>query len=309
EDACARERAACRAACACPTGDAAAACLAACDQRCPELAACERGEALVEEETAAPPPAVKRRGLAPAATAPTGQQMTPPAAPRVQALESAPALAAADRAEGRLDARILFLRRGEAEPAADFHGYILIGADVSAERKLAVAEGFACRLDTLPDAAAAAAVADLGLVLAPAREAAGGETTTPGAMIAAYDFPRAGRWLRAVERAVGETFDPATAVVFVGSKSARARQLDAVAMPGPGQLGDPVVADGSELSPRYLSRWTATLIDGVRDGRISSRQRLQGLMETHSWLERLGDPLAAVLRFREAAASPPESCL
>ena len=242
-----------------------------------------------------PAPATRRRSAAPS-TAPAA----PPPPPSVQSY----AETAAPGASGPLNARILFLPRGETEPDATFYGYIVIGPDVSPERKSAVAEGFACRLDALPDVAAAEGVSRLGLVMLPASRDAGAGATTPAAMLSAYDFPRAGRWLRAAAAAAAESFDPAEAVLFIGSNQPRSRQLDSVALPGPAPSAqdadalDPVIADASALSARYLSRWTSLVIDGVRDGAVASRQQMQGLMEAHSWLESVGGPLAAVLKNR-----------
>lgn len=270
------------------------ACLERCSARCmAALEACEpaAGAAPAEAQAAPPPPP------APAA---------PAVDPRVQT--GAATAAASDTAVAPLEARILFLPRGIEEPAARFYGYILIGDEVARDRKNAVAEGFACRIDALPDADAAAEVAALGLVVAPATRGAGAETTSPAAMLEAYDFPRAGAWLRAAAAAAEADFDLSDAVLFIGSRQPRARQLDSVALPGPGDLGDPVIADASLLSPRYLSRWTAEVIEGVKSGTIASRQDMQGLMEAHSAFERLGDPLAAWLQIGEAEAAPRAAC-
>ena len=137
-------------------------------------------------------------------------------APRVQSLEAPSAPPAAP-----LEAKIHFLTPGSDEPVARYYGYfadrrrgwIRFGARRSRGP-------IACRLEALPDAAAAADVDRLGLVSIPTLREAGATRVEPGMVLRAYDFRRAQRWLRAAGFAVGRDFNPASAVVFVGSRRA-----------------------------------------------------------------------------------------
>lgn len=210
---------------------------------------------------------------------------------------------------GPLDARIYALTRGETEPDALFYGYLIVGPNVSDKRKSAVAKGFACRLDVISSEDAVTAER-LGLVAIPARTSLDADVISPAEFLDAYDFPRAERWLRAVGFSVGEEFDIAESVLFVGSREARAAQFDAVALPVADDNGDPVIADASALSARYLERWTFDIIAAVREGRMQSRQDMQNIMEWHSFFETIGEPIAAVLRIGPAVASelPPPAC-
>ncbi|MEO1292683.1 MAG: hypothetical protein AAFV62_07625 [Pseudomonadota bacterium] len=229
------------------------------------------------------------------------------AEPRTRSLEIAPTVLSDESA---LNPRIYLLRRGAQEPNAEFYGYLIVGSRVTKERKRAVAEGIACRLDLADSLEAANAVKNLGLVSLPSTKTLSGDTVNPQQLLDAYDWQRAEKWVAAAAASSGETFSLDTAVIFVGSSQARARFMDArlLAFPDP-NTGDPVIADASELSPRYLQRWTDEIIAGVKNGAIRSRQSLQSVMEVHSWLELAGSPLAAVLKISEAqASSAPASC-
>ncbi|MCI4662868.1 MAG: hypothetical protein MRY63_13740 [Neomegalonema sp.] len=211
---------------------------------------------------------------------------------------------------GPLNARIYLLRRNAPEPRAEYYGYLIIGSKVSRERKRAVAEGIACRVDVAPTFEAAQNIANLGLIAVPAIANASEETIKPEKLLQAYDWKRAETWLAAAGISAGETFDLSEAVLFVGSRQARSQFMDQklLAFPDP-TTGDPVIADASALSPRYLQRWTDEIIAGVQSGRIQDRQSLQSVMEVHSWLEMAGAPLAAVMKISEAqASSAPASC-
>lgn len=304
QSACSAVLASCQAACAercSAAGGSNCDAVCAADRECDaayfdcELLNSDTGSSTLGGAASAPPaPAPATRSRAPAAEA---------------AVAAAPAPFAP--AEAGLEGRIFFLLRAEAEPPADYYGYILIGANVPADRKNAVAEGLACRLDVV-SAEAAAQMDALGLISIPATGLVAADVVAPDRLLQLYDFPRAERWLRAASFAADTPFDPDEAILFIGSASPRARQLDSVALPGDGlggAGGDPVIADASALSPRYLSRWTAEVIDGVRGGAVQSRQDMQTLMEAHSWLELIGDPLAAVMRIGPAEAAPtPAAC-
>lgn len=218
-------------------------------------------------------------------------------APAVQSLE----IGAAEPLVGRIH----FLEPREAEPDALYYGYILVGSAVSPPRREALARAVACRLDALPTAADADEVDRLGLITVPALRPAGRREVTPEQVLAAYDLPRAQRWLRAAGFAAGQDFNPATAIVFVGSRTPRARQMDAVALPGPTEAEDPVIADASTLSARYVEAWAIRVIDGVEAGRVRSRQDLQALMEANSWIEWAATPVASLFRITPAQASAP----
>lgn len=325
----------CRAACApsCVDDDAAS-----CRKACEGDKGCLGDYAYCREQAGLPPiePPMTDKATADKATADKAtsekaathdvepKAVTPEAAsaPAARSVESRAAPVAAEAAPasrvmsldqpvegGSLEGRIFFLKRAESEPDALFYGYLVIGPNVSEARKLAVIQGLACRLDVVTSETAAS-VERLGLVTIPALTDPQADVTSPQEMLSAYDFPRAERWMRAAGFSVEEEFDIDSAVLFIGSRIRRARQLDAVLLPGPDSQLDPVVADASALSPRYLERWTAEIVEGVRNGSIRSRQDLQTLMETHSWLETIGAPIASLLRIAPAqAAPPPASCL
>ncbi|MEL6977123.1 MAG: hypothetical protein AAGM38_00390 [Pseudomonadota bacterium] len=270
--ACPSEDPRCDAACAraCATDDAA--CLAACGAR---LAAPEEA------------------GAAPSVAAP------PAAASRVQTANAEP-----------LSPHILFLSTRDREPErALYYGYLLIGEGVSAARKAAVAEAVACRLKALPDLEAAAAVERLGLVSLPALREAGATQVSPAEVLDAYDFRRAAVWLRAAGVVAGERFDPDRAIVFVASSRARARQMDSVAMPGPDESGDPVIADASALSAAFAAAWAGSIIDGMERGAVRSRQEFQLVMEANSWITWATAPVTSLFRITPAhAAAAPAAC-
>lgn len=284
-DRCDRRFSTCQSGCAATCMADAVDCLATCRREC------EAGlsECLRDQEA----------GSAPA---------RPDAADRVQRYE---APAAAAPLSGGLEGRILFLTAAETEPEAAFYGYLLIGADVDAERKNAVAEAVACRLSALPDAAAAAAIERLGLFNLPATRAAGRRTVvSPKDVLEAYDFDRAARWLRAAGYAAEQSFDPRTALVFVGSTAPRARQMDSVALPGArdAENPDPVIADGGALTARFAGAWIGQVIDGLEQGRVRSRQDMQNVMEAISWIEWVQEPFASLVRAAPTEQTPPRAC-
>lgn len=283
-----------------------AACTAPCRARCAAgdercVDACERGpcaETLQRCLAQARGPAAAPRSVRPRAleAAPAEAAAPPPGAPRVQT-DVAP-----------LNARIFFLRPGKAEPSAAYYGYLIIGPKVAVDRKQAVAKALACRLQALPDAAAAAAVERLGLISLPARREAGATEVAPADVLEAYDFNRAGRWLRAAGFSVRQNFSDDDAVLFVASRFKRARQMDAVAL-APPVNEDPVIADASALTAPYLGAWAGKVIDGIEAGDVRSRQDLQLLMEANSWLEWAQTPIASLIRITPALASnAPPAC-
>ncbi|MEO1330117.1 MAG: hypothetical protein AAFW46_10675, partial [Pseudomonadota bacterium] len=229
-----------------------------------------------------------------------------PAPPRAST-----ATRSARRAQNQeLQGKIYYLERAAPEPPnAKYYGYLIVGVNVAADRKIAVMRGLGCRLAVVPTYDDALAIDNLGLVVIPSLRAASGTSTNPFEMINNYDAVRAGRWLEAVGRAVGEEFDPREAILFVGSSTAQSQALDARTMQAP-TSDTTVVADASALNARYLARWTDEVVRGVREGRVDSRQSMQGLMEYHSWLSVLGSPLAAVMKITPAqAGEPPRDCL
>lgn len=305
---CRTEHAVCAASCqkSCEGREAGcfSACKGVCDarlSRCvdPAVDGAPAGEA---PAAAAPAERYRRRATQPAAPspapAPSNAYEAAPRSARVQSLD----------ASEPLNSRIYFMPPGEQEPDAEYYGYLLIGEKVPQARKNAVAKAIACSLEALPDAAAAAQIERLGLFSLPALRAAGATEVTPADVLAAYDFARAARWLRAAGYAAGTTFDPETALVFVASQSKRARQMDNVVLPG-GGAGDPVIADGSGLTGDFAAAWVAQLIRGLENRRVRSRQDLQQVMEVGSWLDWVGAPLFSLFTAAPAAdAAPPPIC-
>lgn len=274
-----------------------------------------------EDSLQAVPEAAPSRGLsggsrAPAAVAPAIGAPAPASGSIAPPSSLAPAPRRAQRASPRTQAavgplagRLFFLTPGQPEPEAVYYGYLAIGADVSEARKNAVAEAIACRLQALPDAEAAAAIERLGLFTIPADRDAGSAQVSPARVAASYDYGRARRWLRAAGFAVEQRFDPADAIVFIASPSPRARAMDSVALAGTADPEALVVADASALSARYAAAWVGQIIDSFEGGAVSTRQELQGVMETISWIDWAQEPLVNLFRVAPAeAANPPEIC-
>lgn len=213
----------------------------------------------------------------------------------------------------RLEGRVFFLQRAAREPSrAKYYGYLVIGPNVEPKRKIAVMRGIGCRLDVVENAEEADKIKNLGLVSVPSKKPASGTSTNPKEMIDNYDTVRAERWLEAAEDAADVYFDPAKAILFIGSTKRRATQLDRIELPDLDDDKTIVVADASDLDPRYLSRWTYEVVQGIKTGAVASRQDMQLLMEYHSWFNRLGSPLAAVLKLSPTSAqasTAPASCL
>lgn len=252
--------------------------------------------------TAAPIPSLspERRSVRPA---PHAMEAPAPAA------SAAPTIAEAEATRQDLNGRVLFLSSNLSEPSAEYYGYLLIGKNVSDSRKRAVAEAIACRLEALPNAEAAAAVQRLGLMSLPSLRDAGASRVTADEVLAAYDFTRAARWLRAAGYATGQEFHPNSAIVFIGSRIQRARQMDGVALPGSRDRTDPVVADASGLSANFAAAWVGQIIDGLRAGNVRSRQELQVLMEASSWIDWASQPLRSLVSVAQASdAEAPEAC-
>ena len=238
--------------------------------------------------------AVRPRAEKPAAAAP----------PRIQSLDAPEPSPDAD-----LTGKILFLPPEQQEPDAEYYGYLLLGEGISDSRRLAVAEAIACRLEALPNAAAAAAVKRLGLFSLPARREAGTTRISAQDVLEAYDFERAAQWLSAASAAAGRSFDPGDAIVFVGSRSARALQMDAAKLPSSSDGLDPVIADASDLSATFAAAWVGQIVDGLESGRVSSRQELQSLMEATSWLDWANQPLLSLFEVGpKEGQSPPKAC-
>lgn len=296
---CERELAACVEECRCAAGDLT------CLIRCPKYAPClnafnqcqEAGGEVGGGTLSVPSTRGERLEAAPA----------PAPAPRRATTRSA----SPSTHSASLEGRVYFLLRSEPEPrGAEFYGYLVIGPNVAADRKIAVMRGVGCRLDVAPTREAAEAIDKLGLVTLPSLRPASGTTTNPLEMINNYDTVRAERWVEAAETASGERFDSSQVILFIGSKQPRAAQLDTRSLPDPRRDSSMVIADASALDARYLSRWTHEVVSGVKSGEVASRQDMQSLMEYHSWITTLGSPLAAVMKIAPAsAATPPASCL
>ena len=302
-------RDACRASCA--AGDNA--CQAQCNasfgaamKACAEeRRLCRAGSAPIKRGAGADPGAPATRGGpprgAPAASAPAARSASP---------------GRIDEASGEtLQGRVYFLTRSERqEPQTPrFFGYLVIGPQVSIERKLAVARGVACNLYFVKTAEEVAQIEAAALMVLPARRTPEGRSvqTRSGApayvvssrnLLAAYDDQRAARWLAAASRATGENFDVSQAVLFIGSRSPRVGELDVAQLSPADATLDPMVADASDLSPRYLEHWANKVVEGMRQGRIQSEQDYQQLMGLHSWIESLGGPISGLFSVRPAVA-------
>ena len=203
------------------------------------------------------------------------------------------------------DVKLHFLLRDKPEPTdAALYGYVIVGADAPADRKAAVAQGLACRLDA---AAADGPAAGIGLMVTPSTAQISATPVSPEEWLSAYDFPRADRWARQIADALGVTDSMSRRILFIAAPKPLAADLD-----GAEPLIDPagaanapmpfLVADASELSPRYLRRWTHNLVEGVRAGMLSSEQEMQEWMEFHSWIESVGRPFAELIELRASAA-------
>ena len=225
---------------------------------------------------------------------------------------SAPRAATAGRTRGLQiafdtprDVRILPLVRGGREPNnAVFHGYMLIGPQVAADRKAAVMRALACEVDSVASAEEAEAIGEVGVMTVPSREAPPTDRVlSPTDLLNLYDFPRARNWLAAANNMIGgEAFDPSAAVVFIGSTQQRGAQLDDDALTvSQSNASDPIIADASNLSRRYLERWTYEIVQNVRGGTLRDRASMQQLMEIHSWIEMIGGPFAQVMQLAEPA--------
>lgn len=205
--------------------------------------------------------------------------------------------------------QLFFLERDSREPRRRaLYGYVLIGPGVTRARKDAVAAGLACRLEAAPDLEAAEEQDDTALIMVPATRNPGAAVVAPQLFLDVYDYPRARRWIGAVARsydvAVGED-----SILFVASLQPLAAQFEAGAFDIPeGRVG-PLVADASDLSARYLSRWTKEIADAISRGELRSRQEMQWLQSAHSWIEVIGGPFATFLKFATPAqAGAPVTC-
>ncbi|MBX2854261.1 MAG: hypothetical protein KTR21_04685 [Rhodobacteraceae bacterium] len=231
------------------------------------------------------------------------------AAPRTAAASALPPPPAAVRSltldiATPADVRIYFLQRDEEEVRNSvFYGYMLIGAGVSAERKAAIARGLACRIDAAPSREAAEQIDLLALVSIPATRPAGAQVVKPDELLDAYDFPRANRWLEVAGDLVNEEFSDTKAVVFVGSRISRIDDFAAGRLQQPIGSSDPIIADASNLSPRYLERWAFEIIKSVKSGQLKGKQDMQRLMEIHSWIENVGTPFATFFKLVETASA------
>lgn len=288
----------CIASCGCKDGDLA------CLIRCPNYAVCLQTLSQCRQA----------RGEAGGGTVPRSRASGSEEAPAAAAPPPAPSASRSARRtqSTSLQGRVFFLVRSAPEPrTAKYYGYLVIGPNVSAERKIAVMRGIGCRLDVAPTLEAAEKIKNLGLVSLPSVRPASGDTTNPLEMINNYDAVRAERWMEAAADAADTRFNASRAILFIGSTKKLADLMDRRRMPEPLKNGI-TIADASDLNPRYLERWTHEVVKGVKSGDVASRQDMQSLMEYHSWLTMLGSPLAAVLRVGATdaqAATPPASCL
>lgn len=223
----------------------------------------------------------------------------------------APSRQSARSASRRLEARLFLLHRGADEPEVAYYAYLVYGVHVAEPRKRAIAEAIACRIRAIGFEEAEGRD-DLGLVVIPAsrgRAPSEGDLT-PLEFKDAYDTRVAERWLDAASEATGEDFDPWSAVLFIGSSKPLGEILGDRDLPADEAGSTYVIADASNLSPRYLRRWAFEVVDGVRQGEIKSRVDFQDVMEAHSWLEVFGSPIAAGL-FKlapSAQAAPATPC-
>lgn len=262
-------------------------------------------EGAAPQTTQAPPPAppaTLESRPAPAAPASAGAQTTTRgiSAP-AGATRSAAALPTAEPPE---DVRLFALTRGGREPRNSiFYGYIVIGPGVAPERKAAVFRAFACRVDAVTSVEQAEAIDGLGVMVFPSATPLDKEILLPSDILTRYDFTRAGRWLGAVDTLADDAIDSENSILFLGSRVPRANELDADAILYDIETSDPVIADASALSPRYLERWAFEIIQNVKQGEMRSRADLQTLMEIHSWIEVIGGPFAQILRITEVEAS------
>ncbi|MBX2856345.1 MAG: hypothetical protein KTR21_15240 [Rhodobacteraceae bacterium] len=191
---------------------------------------------------------------------------------------------------------------------AAVYGYVIVGADAPPERKAAVAQGLACRLDA---AATDRSGAGLGLMVTPSTAEISASPVSPTEWLDAYDFPRADRWGRQIAAALGLDASMSRRILFVAAPVPLAARLDGDGpLLGPARAtGEPLdflVADASDLSPRYLRRWTHNLVEGVRGGMLSSEQEMQEWMEFHSWIETVGRPFAELIELRASSAEASE---
>ncbi len=207
------------------------------------------------------------------------------------------------------DVKLFFLLREVEEPKdAAVYGYVIVGADAPPERKAAVAQGLACRLDA---AATDRSGAGLGLMVTPSTAEISASPVSPTEWLDAYDFPRADRWGRQIAAALGLDASMSRRILFVAAPVPLAARLDGDGpLLGPARAtGEPLdflVADASDLSPRYLRRWTHNLVEGVRGGMLSSEQEMQEWMEFHSWIETVGRPFAELIELRASSAEASE---
>lgn len=205
--------------------------------------------------------------------------------------------------------QLFFLERESREPRRRaLYGYALIGPGVSKERKDAVAAGLACRLEAAPDLDAAEAQEGGAVIMIPAVQNPGEAVVAPQLFLEVYDHPRARRWINAVARSYDVEVGDGS-ILFVASLQPLAEQFEAGAFVIPeGRVG-PLVADASDLSPRYLSRWTKEIADAISRGELRSRQEMQWLQSAHSWIEVIGGPFATFFKFATPAqAGAPVTC-
>ena len=295
-----------------PCADPVAHCIAQCQSASPDSACAVEGDAVTACRAALnkqcarlkqPASAPKTAAPRPAAAPKPGPEPAPPPPPGRQRTIGALSFPAPQ------DVKLYFLTRDTEEPAdAALYGYVLVGADVTSERKAAVAQGLACRLDA---ATVGAPAAGLGLMVTPSKSVISASPVSPTEWLDAYDFPRADRWGRQVASALGLGEEMNRRILFLAAPTPLSTRLDGDApLRNPELSNDGVldflVADASDLSPRYLRRWTHNLVEGVRAGALSSEQEMQEWMEFHSWLEMAGRPFAELIELRASTAEADE---
>lgn len=233
---------------------------------------------------------------APVARAPAAEAVPEPVAEA--AIASVPDFLAIEQPE---TLRLYLVDRSMREPeGAVFYGYIAIGFQAAPERKAAVMRGLACRLEAVASAEAAEALPDLALFTAPVTEGLDAPVVSPGQLGAAYDFPRARLWLDAAGSVSPERFSD-SAILFIGSAAPRLGELDLGTLTATPGAADPIIADASDLSARYLERWSFEMVQAVTSGAIRDRVGMQSVMEAHSWIEVVGEPLAAFFKLAPSA--------
>lgn len=274
------------------------ACAEPADQSAPPLTEPKAAAPSARESAPAEsaPPETAPAETAPAARAPASEAVPAPEAE--VAIASVPEFLTIEQPE---TLRLYLVDRSMREPeAAVFYGYIAIGFQAAPERKAAVMRGLACRLEAVASAEAAEALPDLALFTAPVTEGLDAAVVSPGQLGAAYDFPRARLWLDAAGSVSPERFSD-SAILFIGSAAPRLADLDLGDLTQTPGAADPIIADASDLSARYLERWSFEMVQAVKSGAIRDRVGMQSVMEAHSWIEVVGEPLAAFFKLAPSA--------